>query len=550
MTFQKLLGITRNLQPNISTELLEKTYNLLKKLLNDLAFAEKRQIHNQSLERAQTAAEHQTDIEFICAALLVDLIKRNKNLEKIARKKLNANIGLILKSFAYARAHLPLEPPKEACLNHAYQTALAVAKVHAGTTATCAALLQDIPQQTPDQKRELTKIFGADIVTLIEKFQKIRILKTASNQPSTANLREMVLGMTQDLRVVILKMCSNLDYLKNAEADKITPGITSLATESLEILSPIADLLGAWHLRWQMEDEAFRLLEPEAFKEISRRFDIDEKKNREKYIQKTRQLVLKACQEQGVECEINGRFKHFYAIYQKMKRKQKKFNEIRDVFALRVIVNQPDDCYRVLGLIHSLWKPVPGRVKDYIAAPKSNQYRSLHTTVFGLNGRATEFQIRTKEMDETARFGIAAQWNYKNQNKKTPDWIQEILDKQQKFQNDKDFINNFYSEILANRIYVYTPKSDVLALPVGATPLDFAYLLHSEVGHHCIGAKVNGEPYPLNHPLKNNDVVEIITDRQAGRPQIEWLNFVKSSGARKHIESYFNKYPVERSFRL
>jgi len=335
-------------------------------------------------------------------------------------------------------------------------------------------------------------------------------------------------------------MATNIDCMKY-ELFKSPEEMKNLALESMEILSPIADLLGMWRLRWQMEDYAFRILEPENHNQISIRFNVDERKNRDKYIQKTKTILEKSALKSGISCEINGRFKHFYSIHKKMQTKKKSFNEICDVFALRIIVDSIDECYRVLGIIHNLWEPKQRRFKDYIASPKNNNYQSLHTTVFGLNNRLTEFQIRTKEMNETAQYGIAAHWYYKNPARKVPDWIQELLTKQKESTEDQDFLTKFNSELLANRIYVYTPRGDVISLPENATPIDFAYAIHTEIGHKCTEAIVNDLPVPLNYKLDSNDIIQIITDRTQPGPKTEWLEFIKTPLAKKKIENYFNK---------
>jgi GTP pyrophosphokinase len=338
-------------------------------------------------------------------------------------------------------------------------------------------------------------------------------------------------------------MCSNIDKLERVQEKEFqSDEIKNLAAESLEILAPIADLLGMWRLRWKLEDYSFKILYPNEYNKISRRFNIDEKKNRDKYIQKTIHIVQKAAEEKNINCTISGRFKHYYSIYQKMKFKKKSFNEILDVFALRVIVDSVDDCYRMLGIIHRLWAPKHRRIKDYIGAPKNNNYRTLHTTVFGVNGKLTEFQIRTKEMDQEAKFGIAAHYSYKNKVSKNPDWIKELLLKQQQY-TDEEFLNNFSSDLLTKRIFVYSPKGDVISLPEESTPIDFAYQIHTELGNKCSGAIVNDLPVALNHKLVTNDIVEIITDRQQIGPSSDWLNFVKTKTAKKQINDYFEKLP-------
>lgn len=548
MNFNKIIQLVKESQPLAKAEIIEQAHAFLENQLEALSFADKRTGYNAAIEKALEAAENRAEVEFISACLLFDLTRLNQNIDKEISRVLGNDIGLIVKSHEYARRKL-IRAGKEAHFAHAYETAGLAAKVKVGTHTICAALLHDLPYQAAISIQDLSGEFDKEIGDIVDNFQKIRSIKTSNNKQFASHLREMVVALSRDLRAVIIKMCSNVDYLKNYQGqDEQT--LRDLAAESMEILSPIADLLGIWHLRWQLEDHAFRILQPEEYEKIARRFNVDEKKNREKYIQKTANLVAKAAHEADIPCKIEGRFKHFYSIFNKMQQKKKEFNDICDVFALRVIVDSVDECYRMLGIIHRLWRPVPHRVKDYIAAPKTNHYRSLHTTVYGINNRPTEFQIRTKEINEEAQFGIAAHWYYKLSMRKTPAWIQELLVGHRQYGDDKEFLKQFSSEFLKNRIYVYTPKGDVISLPAGSTPVDFAYHIHTELGNKIIGAKVNEQRVTLGHQLATNDIVEIMTDRQQSGPKSEWLGFVKTDAAKKHIENYFQKNPVERSFRL
>lgn len=547
MDIREFIAEFSEMQPLAPTEIIEKSYRLLNEYLGEYSFLERKKLYQDAAELAKITLDENAQVDFICAAMFFNLPNNIEQLYKKIRAELNENIDLIVRSYHYSREHLGEE--NNDLLQHSFRTALSLASVRIDVSAICAALLHELPFHARMPFEELEKEFSAEISGLIKKLEKIRSVKAASNQQYVFHLREMVVAMAEDLRVIIIKMCSNIDRLKNPRPER-EEKTKNIALESREILAPLADLLGIWQLRWQLEDLSFKILEPDEYDKIARRFDVDEKKNREKYIQKTKNILLKKTKEAGISCHVDGRFKHFYSIYSKMKDKKKNFEEIGDVFALRVVVDSIDNCYRTFGIIHGLWKPKQRRVKDYIADPKSNKYQSLHTTVFGVNGRPTEFQIRTEQMDEEANYGISAHWYYKNPRKKVPSWMSDLLAKQQQYNDDQEFLNKFTSDLLATRIYVYTPKGDVLSLPSGSTPIDFAYHIHTEVGHKCKEALVNDLRVPLDYELRTNDIVNIITDRQQIGPKRDWLNFVKTNAAKKHIEDYLNRQPVERSFRL
>jgi len=547
MDINEFINELKEQQPLASTEVVEKAHNLLKNVLNELPFLERKQLYAEATDLVKKTLDENAQADFIASAMFFVLPDNDPTLYKKIRAELNEKTELIVRSYHYSHKHLGED--KDNLLQHSFRTALSLATIKTDAAAISAALLHELIFHTNTSFDEVEKEFGAEVVGLIKNLDKIRSIKAASSNQYVFHLREMVVAMAEDLRVVIIKMCSNIDRMKNPRTEQ-GEKIMNLALESREILAPLADLLGIWQLRWQLEDLSFKILQPDEYDKIARSFDVDEKKNRDKYIQKTKNLLLKKTKEYDIDCQIDGRFKHFYSIYAKMKDKKKNFDDIGDVFALRVVVGSIDDCYRTLGLIHSLWKPKQRRIKDYIADPKSNKYQSLHTTVFGVNGRATEFQIRTKEMDEEANYGISAHWYYKNPRKKVPVWINDLLVKQQQYKDDQEFLNKFTSDLLDTRIYVYSPKGDVISLPIGSTPIDFAYHVHTEIGHKCKEALVNDLSVPLNYELRTNDVVRIILDRSQAGPRPEWVNFVKTHGAKKHIEDFLSRQPVERSFRL
>src|SRR6056297_2104931 len=537
MDINTLINTIKQHHPNPRINLIKKADKLLKESLKTFNFIEKKRLYGKAIQRVLPISQENARAEFICAVLFFDLVEKTPKLDEIVHRKLDKKVAQILKAFNYAKKNLS---DQTEILDHSLKTAQKIATLKVKTPTICASLLHALPHTTKTGIKEIEKNFGKDTAKMIENFQKIKSIKVRNTSLYANHLREMILGMAKDPRVIMIKMCSNIEKLKKQIIDN-PEKLKFLAVESLEILAPIADLLGTWRLRWQLEDYAFRILNPEEYKKIEKRFNVDEKKNRDKYIQKTKNILLRQTKTKNINCLLEGRFKHFYSIYRKMKHKQKSFMEICDVFALRVVTDSIDDCYRILGIIHNLWKPKQGRVKDYIANPKKNHYRSLHTTVFGLNGRLTEFQIRTKEMNDEAKYGLAAHWYYKNPRKKTPAWIEEILEKQRQYKDDEEFLNNFSSEILPKKIYIYTPKGEILSLPFGSTPIDFAYHIHTEIGHKCRRAMVNELPVKLNHRLKTNDVVLIEVDRSQKGPKPEWLDFVRTKQAKKKIESFFNQ---------
>jgi GTP pyrophosphokinase len=361
----------------------------------------------------------------------------------------------------------------------------------------------------------------------------------------------MFLAMAADIRIVMIKFCDRLHNLMTLESLTEEKQIR-IARETLEIYVPIAELLGMWGLKWQMEDICFKIIYPDEFKKIEYKYEVEKRAENNQYIQKVKNILHEELKKSEVGHSIEGRFKHLYSIWLKMQEKNRRFDEIYDVFALRVLVNNISDCYKVLGIIHSVWRPKPGRFKDYIALPKPNGYRSLHTTVFGPEGKSVEFQIRTEEMNDEALYGIAAHWHYKRkfdkEKREQPKWVEEILEIQKQITNTEDFIKNVKFDVFQHRIFIFSPKGDVFELPEDSTPIDFAYAVHTEIGNKAVGAVVNEEMGKLDQVLKNGDMVEIIIDKNRRGPSLDWLNFAKSKRAREKIKQNAEKYSLLKKF--
>ncbi|MFH1255259.1 MAG: RelA/SpoT family protein [bacterium] len=423
----------------------------------------------------------------------------------------------------------------EPYIQHCLHTAFVLAQIKADMETVIAGLLHDIPEDTEYSLPEIEKNFGKTIADLVEGITKLSKIKYRGIERYRESLRKMFLAMAQDLRVILIKFADRLHNLRTLDSLPLEKR-QRIARETLEIYAPIAGLLGIWRLKWQIEDICFKHLYPEDYKKLAYKYEVEKKLEHNQYIQKTKNMLGAKLREAKIPFNILSRFKHLYSIFLKLQKKDRKFDEIYDVFALRVIVPDIANCYKTLGIIHSLWRPNPGRFKDYIAVPKPNGYQALHTTVYGPEGKSTEFQIRTKEMDEKAKYGIASHWLYKNNAKKQPEWIKEILDIQKETEDTRDFIKQIKFDVFHNRIFVFTPKNDVFDLPEGATPIDFAYYVHSNVGNQAVSALVNDKIASLDQELKNGDLVEIITEKKRKGPNRDWLKFVKTSTARNKIK--------------
>jgi guanosine-3',5'-bis(diphosphate) 3'-pyrophosphohydrolase len=435
---------------------------------------------------------------------------------------------------------------------HPLATAGILAELHLDPTTVAAALLHDVLEDTGVTKEELAEKLGEELAEIVDGVTKLKRLPAGNLEEAQAeSLRKMIVAMSKDVRVIIIKLADRLHNMRTLAYLKRETQLAK-ATETLEIYAPLAHRLGIYSLKWELEDLSFAALHPRRYEEI-KRLVAARRGDREAFINGTAAELLRNLKPAGIEAEVRGRVKHFYSIYNKMVRRNKEFNEIYDLAGLRVIVDSVRDCYGALGVIHSLWKPIPGRFKDYIAMPKFNMYQSLHTTVMSNEGKLLEIQIRTREMEATAEYGIAAHWMYKQGLKDDEaarlGWIKSMLEWQKETTDAAEFMESLKGELGADEVYVFTPKGDVISLPFGATPIDFAYHVHTEVGHRTIGAKVNGRIVPLDSELVSGDRVEIITGKSAS-PSRDWLTVVQSGRARNKIRQFFNRADREDNVSL
>lgn len=450
---------------------------------------------------------------------------------------------------------------------HPLAVAQILADMKIDTTTITASLLHDVVEDTSYTLEDIKKMFGKEVAFLVDGVTKLSRLNYRTKEDQQLNsMRKMFLAMAKDVRVVVIKLADrlhNMRTLRYMRSDKQK----RIAQETLEIFAPLAHRLGIFNIKWELEDLSFRYLEPDKYYDL-----VDQMKQkrhvREEIVNEAIDVLKKALDDAHIHCEINGRPKHFYSIYKKMKKDNRDLSQVYDLFAIRVIVDDVKDCYGVLGIVHSLWKPLPYRFKDYIAMPKLNMYQSLHTTVVGPGGKPVEIQIRTWDMHRRAEFGIAAHWKYKENGQagralSTPDksdlkrgsddnqelseadnlkWIQQLADWTSETPDSNEFLGSLKEDLGAAEVYVFTPKGKIVSLPANATPVDFAYAVHTEVGHRTMGARVNGRLVPLDTKLENGDTVEVLTSKSdnAG-PSRDWLSFVKSPKARNKIRQWFSK---------
>jgi GTP pyrophosphokinase len=418
------------------------------------------------------------------------------------------------------------------------------------TETLCAALLHDTVEDTSASLEEVRESFGEEIASLVDGVTKLTGLTFQSRDEAQAeNYRKMMVAMATDIRVILIKLADRLHNMRTISAMTKQKQIDK-ARETIDIYAPIAHRLGIHAIKWELEDLAFQTLHPRKYNEI-KGLVAQQRAERERYVTQAGTYLNKELDELGIEAEISGRAKHFYSIYSKMTKKGREFNEIYDLTAMRVIVGSVKDCYGAVGVIHSLWKPLPGRFKDFIAMPKANMYQSLHTTVIGPEGRPLEIQIRTGEMHDLAEFGVAAHWMYKESESRRdgaggstdPDgklkWLRSLLDWQQDEADPREFVETLKVDLFEDEVFVFTPKGEVKSLAAGSTPLDFAYEIHTDVGHRCVGAKVNGKIVPLSYQLRSGDIVEVLTSKRERGPSRDWLALVKTTRARNKIKAWF-----------
>jgi GTP diphosphokinase / guanosine-3',5'-bis(diphosphate) 3'-diphosphatase len=473
-------------------------------------------------------------------------------LAEVEAYKPDADRELLTRAFDFAaRAHDgQLRRSGQEFIYHPWGAAKILAGLRLDEATLAAALLHDTVEDTGIAIDDVRAEFGDEIASLVEGVTKLTRVQFQSREHAEAeNYRKLVLAMAEDLRVILIKLADRLHNLRTIEYMGKQTQVRK-ARETLEVYAPIAHRLGIHALKWELEDLAFQTLHPRKYEEI-KQMVAERRADREEHVREAALVLTQELEKVDIPADSAGRAKHFYSIYDKMAKKGREFNEIYDLTAMRVIVERDGeegtrDCYGALGLIHSLWKPMPGRFKDYIAMPKFNGYRALHTTVIGPQGRPLEIQVRTREMHQTAEYGVAAHWLYKGRKAKRDDewtrWVKQLMDAGTTDEADpREFMKSFRTDLFDEEVHVFTPKGQVKTLPAGSTPIDFAYAVHTDVGHHTVGAKVNGRIVPLHYQLKNGDFVEILTAKQGRGPSRDWMSLAKSSRARNKIRQWFSR---------
>jgi GTP pyrophosphokinase len=434
----------------------------------------------------------------------------------------------------------------EPYITHPIAAAEILAELGIDPVAIEAAILHDVPEDTEYALADIEERFGPEVAHLVDGVTKLGKFSTLSHEQQQAeNIRKMFLAMADDIRVVLIKLADRLHNMRTLAALPVDKQVR-IARQTLEIYAPLAERLGIWQVKWELEDLAFKILEPERFRELAKLLDT-RRMGREGYIERAIAELEPRLQDAGIKADLQGRPKHIYSIWKKMQRKSAEFGEIYDVYAIRILVEDLRECYAALGIVHALWRPIPGQFDDYIAVPKNNRYQSLHTAVIALDGKALEIQIRTHAMHQVSEVGIAAHWRYKEGSKAERDydaklaWLRQLMDWQRDVSDATEFVEGIKLDIFQDQVFVFTPRGDIKDLPAGATPLDFAYRIHTDVGHRTIGAKVNNRLVPLDYRLKNGDIVEIVTTKAEHGPSRDWLNLVRTSHAREKIRQWFKR---------
>ena len=461
-----------------------------------------------------------------------------------------ANTRLIRRAYDLAKAAHKGQTrvSGEEYIIHPLHVAQILTELHIDDVTISAALLHDVVEDTIYTNEQIADMFGEEVAMIVDGVTKLgRIKYKSKEEVQLENYRKMFLAMAKDIRVIMVKLADrlhNMRTLKYMREDKQK----RIAKETIEIYAPLANRLGISNIKWELEDLCLRYLEPETYYDLVENVK-QKRRERQAFIDTSIEQIREKLDEANIKADINGRAKHFYSIYKKMKRDNKSISEIYDLSAIRVLVESVKDCYGVLGVIHAMWKPIPGRFKDYIAMPKSNGYQSLHTTVM-TRGYPLEIQIRTYKMHQVSEYGVAAHWKYKEAGKgatagnavdQKMNWLRQMVNLQQELSDPKEYFEALKVDIFSDEVFVFTPKGDVVDLPKGSNPIDFAYRIHTEVGHHCVGAKVNGKMVPLEYKLKNGDIVSVVTNKANNGPSRDWLNIVASSETRSKIRSWFKK---------
>lgn len=485
-----------------------------------------------------------------------DAVNIEEFFDRVNKYLIEDQVAFVRKAYELAAEAHAVQRRKsgEPYIIHPIGVASILAQLQMDDKTLAAAFLHDVVEDTDYTLDDIKERFGVVVANLVDGVTKLGKIEYISKEDrQIENYRKMFLAMARDIRVVLIKLA---DRLHNMRTMKYMPvhKQQSISRETLEIYAPLAHRLGIYTIKWELEDLAFRYMEPDIYYNLVEQVKI-KRREREAMINEAMAEMKESLEKANIKCEIQGRPKNFYSIHKKMLRDHKELNEIYDLLAIRVLVDTVKDCYGTLGIVHSMWRPIPGRFKDYVAVPKSNMYQSLHTTVLSTGGQPLEIQIRTFEMHRISEYGIAAHWRYKESGGSKPasqsstdkgfdaklSWLRQLLEWHQDMNDSRDFVNTVKMDIFADEVFVFTPRGDVIDLPVGSVPIDFAYRIHTDVGNRCVGAKVNGRIVPLDFKLSNGDIVEVITSKQSSGPSRDWLNIVGSSDTRNKIKSWFKK---------
>ena len=485
------------------------------------------------------------------------MIRINDIIDKMLEYTSEAHLGVVERAYIYsARVHEgQVRLSGEPYLSHPLEVAGILADMRLDAVSVASALLHDVIEDTHTTEENIREMFGSEVAHIVSGVTKLSALPYDSAQAREAeSIRKMLLAMADDIRVVLIKLADRLHNMRTLQFHKSAGKQRRIAKETLDIYASIAARLGIYWIKNELEDLSFKYILPEDYERIKNLVSKDQVE-REEFIETVKHYIKKKMDENHLQCEVLGRYKRYYSIFQKMQKQNLAFEDVYDIIAFRIILSTISQCYEALGLLHSLWKPVPHKFKDYIGMPKPNMYQSLHTTVVGPVGERIEIQIRTQEMDQVAKSGIAAHWSYKEGGRadkgmrQTFAWLQTLIENQENIKDPKEFLENVRIDLFPDEVYVFTPRGEIKSLPRGATPVDFAYMIHSEVGHQCVGAKVNNRMVPLQYKLGTGDVIEIMTAK-GHRPSKDWLNFVKTIKARSRIRQWIKTQEKDRSISL